>query len=72
MSLWYRPSGFTRKAGHNPFVKCLCSRCKIPLATWVEQQWYRRRYYCEECVQVTAEWKRREAARAAGGESEPS
>ncbi len=35
----------------------LCSRCEQLVAHWLVQCRYHQRYYCDECVKVTKEWK---------------
>jgi len=45
----------------------MCSRCKTQVAYWLLSARFLQRYYCDECVQVTAAWKKQKAADAAGG-----
>jgi len=34
-----------------------CSRCHEARATWLQKGGRFQRYFCDECVQVTAAWK---------------
>ena len=48
----------------------LCSKCHARSAHWLLKAHYLQRYYCDDCVQATAAWKKAQKIQAAIEESE--
>ena len=40
-----------------------CSKCHVHVAYWLQKRGCFQRYFCDECVQLTAAWKEQEAAK---------
>lgn len=46
----------------------LCSKCHDAVAYWLQKKGCFQRYFCDECVQATAAWKKQHATKKAKSE----